>query len=80
MSRPLRPILFAQFVARDNLSHSLCEFTISVTIASIPKSVLEALSVPYWRQVMVDEMAALHDNGTWELVSLPPGQSLTGSH
>ena len=27
---------------------------------------------------MVDEMMALHDNGTCELVSLPQGQSLFG--
>ena len=27
---------------------------------------------------MVDEMMALHENGTWELVSLSPGKSLVG--
>ncbi|RVW55540.1 Retrovirus-related Pol polyprotein from transposon RE2 [Vitis vinifera] len=27
---------------------------------------------------MVDEMAALHSNGTWDLVSLPPGKSTVG--
>ena len=27
---------------------------------------------------MVDKMAALHSNGTWELVSLPPGKSFVG--
>ena len=27
---------------------------------------------------MVDEMSALHENGTWELVSLPPDQSIVG--
>ncbi|RVW79573.1 Retrovirus-related Pol polyprotein from transposon TNT 1-94 [Vitis vinifera] len=28
-----------------------------------------------WRQAMVDEMAALHSNGTWDLVVLPSGKS-----
>ncbi|RVW26750.1 Retrovirus-related Pol polyprotein from transposon RE1 [Vitis vinifera] len=38
----------------------------------------EALSHPRWRQAMVDEMTALHSNGTWDLVSLPPGKSTVG--
>ncbi|RVX14359.1 Retrovirus-related Pol polyprotein from transposon TNT 1-94 [Vitis vinifera] len=28
-----------------------------------------------WRQAMVDEMASLHSNGTWDLVVLPSGKS-----
>ncbi|RVX22062.1 Retrovirus-related Pol polyprotein from transposon RE1 [Vitis vinifera] len=39
------------------------------------KSTHEALSHPGWRQAMVDEMAALHSNGTWDLVVLPSGKS-----
>ncbi|RVX08874.1 Retrovirus-related Pol polyprotein from transposon RE2 [Vitis vinifera] len=35
------------------------------------KSTHEALSHPGWRQAMVDEMAALHSNGTWDLVVYP---------
>ncbi|RVW98238.1 Retrovirus-related Pol polyprotein from transposon RE2 [Vitis vinifera] len=31
-----------------------------------------------WRQAMVDEMAALHSNGTWGLVVLPSGKSTVG--
>ncbi|RVW45619.1 Retrovirus-related Pol polyprotein from transposon TNT 1-94 [Vitis vinifera] len=42
------------------------------------KSTHEALSHPGWRQAMVDEMAALHSNGTWDLVVLPPGKSTVG--
>ena len=38
----------------------------------------EALSHPGWRQAMVDEMAALHSNGTWDLVVLPSGKSTIG--
>ncbi|RVW26225.1 Retrovirus-related Pol polyprotein from transposon RE2 [Vitis vinifera] len=39
------------------------------------KSTPEALSYPGWRQAMVDEMTALHSNGTWDLVVLPFGKS-----
>ncbi|RVW83831.1 Retrovirus-related Pol polyprotein from transposon RE1 [Vitis vinifera] len=35
------------------------------------KSTHEALSHPGWRQAMVDEMAALHSNGTWDLLFYP---------
>ncbi|RVW40738.1 Retrovirus-related Pol polyprotein from transposon RE1 [Vitis vinifera] len=35
------------------------------------KSTHEALSHPGWRQAMVDEMAALHSNGTWILLFYP---------
>ncbi|RVX03473.1 Retrovirus-related Pol polyprotein from transposon TNT 1-94 [Vitis vinifera] len=31
-----------------------------------------------WQQAMVDEMAALHSNGTWDLVVLPSGKSTVG--
>ncbi|RVW80772.1 Retrovirus-related Pol polyprotein from transposon RE1 [Vitis vinifera] len=31
-----------------------------------------------WRQAMVDEMAALHSNDTWDLVVLPSGKSTVG--
>ncbi|RVW92274.1 Retrovirus-related Pol polyprotein from transposon RE2 [Vitis vinifera] len=31
-----------------------------------------------WRQAMVDEMAALHSNGTWDLVVLPSGKFTVG--
>ncbi|RVW74354.1 Retrovirus-related Pol polyprotein from transposon RE1 [Vitis vinifera] len=31
-----------------------------------------------WQQTMVDEMAALHSNGTWDLVVLPSGKSTVG--
>ncbi|XP_040868949.1 uncharacterized protein [Glycine max] len=42
------------------------------------KNVHEALSHPGWRQAMIDEMQALENNGTWELVSLPPGKKTVG--
>ncbi|RVW40642.1 Retrovirus-related Pol polyprotein from transposon RE1 [Vitis vinifera] len=41
-------------------------------------STSEALSHPEWRHTMVDEMAALHSNGTWDLISLPLGKSTVG--
>lgn len=45
---------------------------------SIPKSTGEAMADPNWRQTMLDEMAALHSNGTWELIPLPPEKTTVG--
>ena len=40
----------------------------------------EVLSHPGGKQTMVEEMAALHSSGTWDLVILPTGKSLVGCH
>lgn len=50
---------------------SLC----SVSILNSPG---EVLSLPKWRQAMIDEMCALQSSGTWDLVSLPPRKSIVG--
>ncbi|GFZ18297.1 hypothetical protein Acr_27g0000360 [Actinidia rufa] len=68
----LHPI--SQFISCDHLSPSLCAFTISLTI--VPKSVSKAMSVPSWTQAMVEEMTALHDNGTWEMVPFSSRKSI----
>lgn len=43
---------------------------ISTLWASILQSVSEAMSHAGWRAAMEEEMNALRQNGTWELVSL----------
>nr|CAN79194.1 hypothetical protein VITISV_000236 [Vitis vinifera] len=66
------------FLSYHQLSSSYSAFVSTLSSVSLPKSTSEALSHPGWRQTMVDEMAALHSNGTWDLVSLPPGKSTVG--
>ncbi|RVW77007.1 putative mitochondrial protein [Vitis vinifera] len=66
------------FLSYHRLSSSYSAFVSTLSSVSLPKSTSEALSHPGWRQTMVDEMAALHYNGTWDLVSLPPGKSTVG--
>ncbi|KAL6316959.1 hypothetical protein AAG906_024497 [Vitis piasezkii] len=60
------------------LSSPYSAFVSAISSVSLPKSTHEALSHPGWRQAMVDEMAALHSNGTWDLVVLPSGKSTVG--
>ncbi|RVW98813.1 Retrovirus-related Pol polyprotein from transposon TNT 1-94 [Vitis vinifera] len=59
------------FLSYHRLSSPYSAFVSAISSVSLPKSTHEALSHPGWRQAMVDEMAALHSNGTWDLVVLP---------
>ncbi|RVW69943.1 Retrovirus-related Pol polyprotein from transposon TNT 1-94 [Vitis vinifera] len=66
------------FLSYHRLSSPYSAFVSVISSVSLPKGTHEALSHPGWRQAMVDEMAALHSNGTWDLVVLPPGKSTVG--
>ena len=52
------------FLSYHRLSSPYSAFVSAISSVSLPKSTPEALSHPGWRQAMVDEMAALHSNGT----------------
>ena len=45
---------------------------------SLPKFVGDALAYPGWCQTILDEMNALQNNGTWELVPLPSRKFIVG--
>ncbi|RVW47609.1 Copia protein [Vitis vinifera] len=66
------------FLSYHRLSSPYSAFISAISSVSLPKSTHEALSHPGWRQAMVDEMAALHSNDTWDLVVLPSGKSTVG--
>ncbi|KAL0558993.1 hypothetical protein IC582_003582 [Cucumis melo] len=53
-------------------------FITSLDSTSIPNTIHEALSHPGWRNAMIEEMTALYDNGTWDLVSRPIGKKAIG--
>ncbi|RVW79030.1 Retrovirus-related Pol polyprotein from transposon TNT 1-94 [Vitis vinifera] len=66
------------FLSYQRLSSPYSAFVSSISSVSLPKSTHEVLSHPGLRQAMADEMAALHSNGTWDLVILPSGKSTVG--
>jgi hypothetical protein len=45
-------------------------------ILPVPMNYRSALADPQWHAAMTDEYKALVDNGTWRLVSCPPGANI----
>ncbi|RVW87252.1 Retrovirus-related Pol polyprotein from transposon RE1 [Vitis vinifera] len=50
----------------------------SIDSISVPKTVTEALNHPGWKNAMLEEICALEDNHTWQLVDLPQGKKVVG--
>ena len=72
------PHFVYNFLSYHRLSLSYFVFVSTLSSISILISTSETLSHPGWKLAMVEEMDALSSNGTWELVTLPPGKSLVG--
>ena len=60
------------------MSSQSCSFIASLDSISLPNKVSEALAHPGWCNAMIEEMDALTDNGTWNLVRLPTGKKVIG--
>ncbi|OIT02030.1 putative mitochondrial protein, partial [Nicotiana attenuata] len=67
----------ANFVSYDHLS-STSRSMITSPDSSVPKKVKEALNHPKWSDAMLEEIHALEDNHTWDLVDLPKGKKPVG--
>ena len=67
-----------KFVSYSKLSPSFLAFTKKLSEEEIPNSIHEALSVPRWKNAVLEEMRALRKNQTWEIVSLPKGKEPVG--
>ena len=64
----------SSFCSYNYLSSHSYSFIASLDFISLPNTVCEVLSHLGWRSAMVEEMQALDDNGTWNLVQLPVGK------
>ena len=72
------PYSVYNFLSYHRLSLLYFAFVFTLSFVFTPKSTSEAISHLGWRQAMAEEMDALYFNGTWELVTLPPGKSHVG--
>ena len=66
------------FLSYHRLSSPYSAFVSTISSISLPKNTNEVLSHPGWRQAMVNEVAALHSTGTWDLVVLLFGKFPVG--
>jgi len=67
-----------KFLSYAHLSPSFHAFVSSVDSHSIHKFLLEVMSHPGWPEAMKEEMAALEQNKTWNLMPLPNGKKAIG--
>ena len=51
-------------------------FLLNIQETSIPRTFHEALKSFHWKEAMNEEMRALLQNATWEIVDLPKGKNL----
>lgn len=56
------------FLSYQSLFPSFQAFTLKLSCVVIPKNIQEALEVPKWREIVLEEMRALEKNETWEMV------------
>jgi len=68
----------SKYVSSHRLSQSYASFVSQLSSIPIPSNIQKALADPRWTKAMVDEMAALEKNNTWDLVSLPRGKKTVG--
>ena len=59
-------------------SSAFASFLANVLRISEPTSYKEAVSDPLWQTAMAEELAALYQTHTWDLVPLPPGKHTIG--
>ncbi|OIT34667.1 putative mitochondrial protein, partial [Nicotiana attenuata] len=68
----------SNFISYDHLSPASRSLIASLDSISIPKTVKEALNHPGWSEAMLEEIYALEENYTWDLVNLPSGKKAVG--
>lgn len=64
------------YVSLDNISTIFYCFVRALTFISITKSYQEALNHTAWKKAKEEEMHALLNRGTWELVDFPRGKDV----
>ncbi|WJZ94875.1 hypothetical protein VitviT2T_013699 [Vitis vinifera] len=67
-----------KFLSYQNLSTSHLAYLTAISSVHEPKNFHEANSQPMWRKSMDDELKALEETNTWNIVHLPPGKHVVG--
>ena len=68
----------SNYVSYESLPSEFRAFVTTLQSVQIPKNWKEAKQDPRWKEAMLEELAALEKNDTWELVPSPPGKKVVG--
>ncbi|RVW12716.1 Retrovirus-related Pol polyprotein from transposon RE1 [Vitis vinifera] len=66
------------FLSYHHYLHPILHLFLLYLLFLFPRAPLRLFPIQAGDKAMVDEMAALHSNGTWDLVVLPSGKSTVG--
>ncbi|KAL0403899.1 UNVERIFIED_CONTAM: Retrovirus-related Pol polyprotein from transposon RE1 [Sesamum radiatum] len=69
----------SSLITPDNLAPSHIEFLAALSTFQEPCSYKEAQGCSEWEEAMRQELDALEQNDTWEVVALPPGKKAIGN-
>ncbi|XP_074290436.1 uncharacterized protein LOC141617153 [Silene latifolia] len=72
------PYALANYVSCNKFSSKHRAFLEAITTGVESPTFRAALADPRWCKAMADEIAALENNATWELSTLPPGKKVEG--
>ncbi|XP_059295461.1 uncharacterized mitochondrial protein AtMg00820-like [Lycium ferocissimum] len=67
-----------KYLSYERLSPKYQAYIATFSSTTEPTSYSEAIQDPRWVQAMKEEIAALENNNTWEVVQLPQGKSTIG--
>jgi hypothetical protein len=77
-SLPGKSYSIFSYLSNSKLSLQQCAFTSSVSSVFEPKTYKQASSIPHWQNAMTNEIIALEQNRTWDLVLLPQNKFAIG--
>ncbi|KAL5798657.1 hypothetical protein ACOSQ2_003477 [Xanthoceras sorbifolium] len=74
--RPLYPL--SKYISYEGLSSSYKIFAHNISQVSVPVNIQEAMSIPEWKNAVMEELGALQKNKTWDIIELPKGKKAVG--
>jgi len=74
----VHPYLLATYMSYDHLSTSYQAYLSEMSVDTEPSTYEVAVKDQRWVEAMKQEIEALESNGTWKVMSLPPGKRAIG--
>lgn len=68
----------SKHLSYGRLSKNHRAFVSQLDDTTIPPKIHEALKDPKWKEAVFEELKALNENKTWEVVDMPKGKKLVG--